>query len=245
MFKTYNNHSELLREVLDIKIIDLTPYVLGLDPSLLNALEDDVSGWYLPHSVEPVFHLDKNYILFDGKNEVIINDKHISDAILNNAELPKGNIYGSDRKLIMTRTAFYRNRTFFKTEPTVSTAGYRAAIAVILTHLNSLCSFTNVAERGYKLPLMVKEEYQYLLETNTFESAFDDLILEVLDFTRGFEWNIYHYRVSGMSIIIERGLDFRIYEWHLNEIRKRDGYDHDHGGVLDGYSTASKETSYA
>lgn len=237
MSRDYNSISDLLREVLEIKLIELTPHVLGLEQELVDALEDGSQGIYLPNTIEPVFHQNKKYIISkeDGKDQVYVTTKDLWDIIQGKMELPEGHIYNEKGNSIMSRSAFMRLKTYMSLGSLVQTKACEAAIAVVIEQLSELNPHTHVAERHYRLRSLVKPGFEELIENSRYQTAFDNLVLEVMRFVGRDTWNYYHIKVNGTTLVIEKGLDYRIYQWHLKEIKQRDGFDHDFGGVASGY----------
>lgn len=233
MNKNYTSIGELLREVLECKLIDLVPYVTAIEISseIFTSLEDPEPGIYLNGSIEPVFRSNQDYYIANNGEINLVTFNDIFNNIVNNTPLPNGDIYNEAKRFHMRRSIYNRLRNQFLTQPSIQTMACKAAVATVVEYLDSLNPRTLVAAREYYLGNFVKEDHKDLLEKDVFQEAFHDLYMEVKRFVGRDTWNYYFFKVVGTTLIIEKGLDFRIVEWHINELKKSEAYDHDTGGI--------------
>lgn len=233
MAKNYTTISALMREVISIKLVDLVQYAVMIPPNLLDTLEECADGLYLPCAIEPVFKRSESYILsHEGKESVVTFEQIVQDAA-GITPLPMGDFYTSNRKAYMMRRPFERIKKHLKLTTHIPVKGCEVVIAVVIDYLNSLNDRISISSNTYNLGRLVKSQFHELLEKNTFECALDDLILDLMQFVGNDSWNYYHYRISGTTLIIEKGLDYRIVQWHIGEMQKSEHYDHDFGGIIE------------
>lgn len=241
----YNSLSDLLRETVGYGVFDLVPYVAQLDSSLLDTLNEPVGGLYLPGNVEPLFMEGETYWVAKRHEriavsyDVILKDTLASKTPSQERILPPGELQNKDGEPVIKRLLYERIKHRLGVYPSVSIRGCEVAIAVVIDYLNTLCPYVNVPHRHYQLPALIKAAHHSLLEKQTFETALDDLVLDVIKFVGKDTWNIYQYKVSGTTLVLEKGLDFRIVDWHMNQITGNEHYDHDRGEVPDGYRPSS------
>lgn len=240
--KTYSDIASLYREVVGHIVIDLVPYAMDLSEDLQSALKEPVDGLYLPGSVEPLFVSGENYLVCSKRKFYPVTYQDIVSHVVKTWEtgstqrtLLQGDLYNESGNLVIRRPLFERVAGRLKFGPTVPLAGCEMVIAVALDYLNTLSPYTSVALRHYRLPLLVKEERQELLEKQSYETALDDMILEIMKFVGRDTWSLYSYRVVGTTLLIDKGLDFRIFDWHRREIEESEHFDHDLGGIPNGY----------
>ena len=149
--------------------------------------------------------------------------------------IPPGNFLSEDQTVFVKRSLYERIKDRLTTEPRLPVKGCEAAIATVLGFLNQLCKYTHIPSKRYQLENLVKPEYYKLIQTEEFENAFHDLYMEVMSFIGNDQWSYYYFKVKGTTLILEKGLDFRIVEWHKQQIIESEAYDHDLGGVQEGY----------
>jgi len=235
MSKIYTSIMDLYNEIVECKIIDLIPHAVGIAPNLLAALNDPRPGLYMPGSIQPIFEKGEVYTLIQKRGVIQITFDDIMKDFINDKRLPGGDFFHEKMKFRLRRSQYERVKPYFITNPNIPVKGCEVAIATVVGYLNTLSPHTNVAAYNYQLPLLVKEESHYLLDQESYEIAFDELFLEVRDFVGRDSWNLYFYRVLGTTLIIEKGLDFRIVDWHMSQIKNSDGYDHDLGGISESF----------
>lgn len=245
MPKMYSNITDLYKEIREYKLIDLVPYVSRLDESLVNTLLDPPAGLYIPGSIEPLFETAIRYSLVDNEGREL-KANITTDEILADVRkvklLPPGNLANNERNFLCKRANYERVKRHLSTTPQIPIKGCEAAIATVVSYLNSLCEYTCVVAGRYELSKLLKPEFQYLVNTEEFERVFHPLYNEVVKFVGNDTWCNYHYRVRGTVLIIEKGLDFRIIEWHRTQIENSEGFDHDTGGVQEGYEVRFKKS---
>ena len=242
--KGYTNIRELLKEVTGIKFIDLIRHVVRLDQTLLVALQDPVAGLYMPGSVEPIFESSLKYHVSSKEASFPVSGADIDKAASvqgSRRVLPPGDFYadtnGDLNRLILRRMAFEQLKPLMSTVPNVPVRGCEIAVGIVVDHLNSISPHTTVAASSrYDLGYLVKPEYKKLLENSTFESFFDDLIREVQHFVGRDIHNQYRVSVKDTTLVIEKGLDFRIIDWEMQQLASREEFDHDLGGIPDEYA---------
>ncbi len=243
MTTEYKNIADMQREVTGYLMIDLTPHVLSieLDGMLNSAFEPPNPGLYLPGSFQPLFRAENKYFLADSAKarplKVDIDDI-VADVALK-TPLPPGDFYNvRDRKFYLDRMKYQRMRPMLKTQPTLHVRGYEAAVAVVVAYLNKLNRFTNVPVHLYELDLIVKPEGHRLIANESYENAFNDLLISVSRFVGKQTWCWYYYKVMGTTLVIERGIDYRIMQFHLKELEQTEGFDQTYGEVVDAYALA-------
>lgn len=242
MPKMYKSITELYLEVKEYKIIDLIPHAVSLKPELSKALIDPPVGLYMPGSIRPLFRNHINYVLRSITDPKTLEStcsyislKDIEKDIKETKLLQRGDITHDQEQFRINRMSYERIKRSLLPNPNLPVIACEAAIATVISYLNTLCPYTRVPIGRYHLSHLVKPDFTYLIEKEEYEAEFHDLYDEVLKFINDDHWCVYHYRIKGTTLIIEKGLDFRIIEWHKQQIKNSEGYDHDLGGVQDGY----------
>ncbi|HXQ35826.1 MAG TPA: hypothetical protein VN843_17555 [Anaerolineales bacterium] len=241
---TYKSTHDLYNEILEVKLIDLLPHVLGIDQNLLEVLEDPAPGLYLPSSIEPYFVPNGLYVLMTRPPSAtylpITLDDILRDA-LGEKSLPPGDLYiDSHTVSLIRRSSYERIKKYLTKLPSLPVRGCEVAIATVLSYLQTLCQYTHIHIGRYHLGSLVKQEFHYLLYKEVYESAFNDLYVDVKNWVGRDIWNYYYYKVAGTTLVLRKGLDYRIVEWHRKRIEESEGYDHDLGGIQDGYEGSSR-----
>ena len=253
MAKTYRNFNELARVVKETLVVDLAPHALNLNPELKATLIDEEPGIYISNLLNPIFPADGEYFLVDRVDSVKygllknnpqglipLTFKDLFNHIFNNGPpIGPGHIFNQKTGTVTKRTVFEHIKPMLRPAPQISVRAIEAGLATVVSYLNNLCRYTCVLSKQYVLETLVKPEFKHVLEKNDFEAAFDDLHLQINQFVGNDTWCQYQYRLNGTSLIVEKGLDFRIMDWHRKKIQESPGFDHDLGGVSDGYEISN------
>lgn len=100
----------------------------------------------------------------------------------------------------------------FTTEPTLPVSAINVCYNVLIDYLFKRCKYA----RGRKLNHFsnyIKPEYQDLIDEEYLEDSLSDALDELHEFTVHSPWNIYMHKLTGTTLIIEKLVDWRIYDW--------------------------------
>jgi len=219
------DNAEVLKEmnkVDSILMIDILPYVSLLEePFLTECFEPPRKGVYIKGDINPILYENVTYFTLseDRTPEIIqlnysIAKKSIVKNIYEQIKLNE-NIYNLSASVVISANDLLASRKFLFKEPTIPAQAVKAGISVILSYLNRLCSYTSVNDISYNLDTIVKDKYKKdIIHNNKFETVFETLLDKVADWVGKDSWCIFTYKIKGTSIIIEKGLDYRIYDWY-------------------------------
>lgn len=201
--------NKMLIKTKETLVLNLLDHVVNLDDLYrVDCYEEPRKGIYLSGSIDPIFYADSKYFWK--------NDQSVNIPILNIHELLTTfrTVIDSTEKVIIRGDTLFKQRKFLQTQPDIPVMAIKAAVATIIKYLNSLCSFTHVNDISYNLYRLVKNEYRDLVNNDEFDVIFYDLVSKVQDFVGEDTWHIYFYKVRGTSIIIQKTIDYRIYDWY-------------------------------
>lgn len=229
-FKSLN---EIMDKVTAVLVIDLASHAMMLDEQLhLAALEEPIQGIYLTGSIDPFISLDNKYYLRSKYNllQQQIHQQSITpeagkikytqrqycitnvDDIFNLTE----DLVDSDGTTVITPTDIKRKRKYMFDKPTVPAVGIKLASIVGLRYLSTMCPYTKNKNSVYRIDSLVKKEYHPELykKEYEFQVALHDLVDEIMKFIGDDTWHIYFHKIKGTALIIEKTIDWRIYEYY-------------------------------
>jgi len=225
----FKNLTELLKHNKEVMVIDLLKETLSIDEDpYITSLQQPVEGLYLVGSFEPILEQGQPYYLYKDmqivgnvvqyQNTPTIPDVTNVEALIK----AKSDIFDAKGKLVITAKDLYKYSRHLKKKPTIPANAIKVAILVICNYLNSLCRYTNVKSPKYTLESLVKDEYHNLIYNEEYAKAYELTLDKVMEFVGKDTWHMYFYQIRGTSLVIEKTVDYRIYEWYRQKFEKEE-----------------------
>lgn len=205
------NLQDLVEYVEEVVVIDLLSHAMSLDEVLRDALNEPTEGLYLVGSIEPIMVTGNIYYPKSQyyKPEGVIND-------FNKVKTIKEEIVNSKMETVLSVKDLATKSKFFRMEPTVPVMAMKAAIGIVEQYLTSVCRHSRRTHPTYRLEYLVKQENRSLVDNDEYARAFKKLLDQVMDFIKEDNWALYFTRVKGSSLVIEKGVDYRIFTYYEN-----------------------------
>lgn len=215
----FKNISEVYRHVDEVLVIDLLSHAYSLSDELAQTLIEPPQGLYLPGNAEPLFAKSKKYYRKSefgkgGKPYDVFDAKTLLKA--------KDDIVDSDGKGIMRWENVLTISRFLTPEPSIPVTAVRMAASIVQRYLHTLCRRVNHPSTITRIENLVKREDQYRIDHDEYTIAFDHLTSEIARFVGKDHWCVYFHVLKGTSMIVEKGLDWRIIKYYENEFRQAD-----------------------
>lgn len=226
----YVSLQDLIAHNKEAAIFDINKHVaqvIAKHPEYLQILRKSPEGIYIPGNIEPVvvFIHDYFYKDVDGINDrtKIQDFKNNIDEVLSSGR----DIVDRSGRVVITAQSARVLKKIRKREVSPRDMLMKVGIGIVLGYLNSLCKYTSITYSDYRFDRLVKDEYLEVKYEQAMEAAFDPLLLEVRDFVGKDNYNFYFYKVKGTSLILEKSIDYRIYDWYrikFEELEKQENY---------------------
>ena len=202
--------NKLLLESKEVLAIDLLPHAQQLSEEYIEALLPAPAGIYITGVINPLFSDTESYY---ERSQLGIDGYQLKsiEEILH----AKEDIVNSHGELILALRDIRTKGRYLKDHPTIPAIGIKAAVSVVLSYLNSLNKNTNVSVAGFKLEYFIKPEYIWMVTREDYSVAFEDLLDTVMDFVDGDTWHIYFCSLKGSTLVIEKTIDWRIYQYYI------------------------------
>lgn len=194
----------------EILVLDLMEYIthINKDP-YFEALVEPVKGVYLPGCLDPVMSLDNpcypaskigipQFAMIDISSMLACGEDVVNS---------KGTLLGDVRKI-------RRIVKYMTDQPSLPVVMLKVMMGVLTNYLSNLCARTRHNINVSKYYRYIKPEYEYLIIEESYETAMDGMILDINKFVGKDTHHIYFTRLKGTSVIIEKTIDYRIYEWY-------------------------------
>jgi len=240
----FKSMEEVYAHVDETLVVDLLKHALSLDEKYSAMLKDADKGLYLPGDFEPTFRQDKLYfrkagmaMSTTGVPEIIAHEetslakKAIKGGVMDMSTNPPialeglskivDDIYDQDFNLIMSAKDMSKLGRHLKVDPTIPANAVRMAMGIIQSTVHTMCRHSTPGFHSHRPDRLVKPELDIDVY-GEFENAFERLLVQVHNFIDCNHWNFYTYRLRGTTLIIQRGLDWRIAEYYRMKFEKEE-----------------------
>lgn len=216
----FKSLTEVLSHVEQVLVIDLLDHAMSLSEECSKGLIAPAKGLYILGSLEPILLESEKYyyktqIVTAGlKNEIY--DFAASPAIKDLSKITKfaDDVYDSTGRVVLTSKDIRSKGKFFRNDPGVPSVAIKMAIAMVQRYLGTLCRHTSHIHTNTRVEHLVKDDHQYLIDNDEYLIAFDNLITQINHFVANDQWNIYFYKIKGTSMVILKGVDWRVYRYY-------------------------------
>ncbi len=205
--------SDLFKVSNSVLVIDLCDAVSRVDiNSIKGSITSHLNGIYFKDDISPIIQDGGDYYWKDGDNWYLFESlEEILTKGMSIYTLGKQSGY----ELLLSNKYFNMMSKHIHIGPTYTSIIARIAIIILLRYVESLCSYSRFGSYG----LYIGNEL-----TNDVLETIEDGVIRTTDTLFNFidndYWNIYFCKVKDNLLIIEKSVDFRIYDWH----RQRDLY---------------------
>jgi hypothetical protein len=214
----FKNITEVLNHVEGSLVISLLDHVMGLEDKYQDALISPPEGIYLITDIQPIMEIGKTYYPKSRypQPEALFHATTDIDTLLS----LRDDIVDHNGDMVIRHRDLVSRRRYFKTEPTLPVIALKAAIGIVEQYLVSVSRHSRRTHPRYRIDNLVLPGNEHLIECDEFMHAFDRLLDIVTRFVDGDHWNLYHTRIKGSNLIVEKGIDYRILCYYENVFKE-------------------------
>lgn len=195
-------------------VVDLLDHVMALDDQYLSALIEPHQGIYLVGGLSPIFPHNHQYWV---KHQPRDPELAIPwDKLL----LMREDIVDKDGQVVITRKDMLTKAKFMRNEPSIPVVGVKMAIAISQHYLNAKCRHNRFNFHQYKIDDLVKPAFEWMIHKEEFLHGFKKLLDMIDAFIKDDDSHIYFYKVKGTSMVIEKGVDYRILRYYEDKFAR-------------------------
>jgi hypothetical protein len=212
---TQNDINELLTNPVESYIINIETY-----RDALNSIADKlipVKGLYLNNSYKPLIEFNTNYYVIKDNAYKLITDIDDIKTTKSNIYIKSNGVY----ELIYRYDKLKKNMSILTITPTINYSHILVLKEMIDAIITGLLHYKTYSAH-YKLYNCFKEEYRDFVRNEDYLTIFNDLYSDISEFVSDNRWNIYFTKIINNSILIEKSVDYRIYQWTLGQIEDND-----------------------
>ncbi len=208
--KSNPTSSEFLLRATQTLLVDAVQelqYVLNNYPGIL---VDNPKGIYQVGSLFPVLKDGEHYYTRSGLKE----GKPIKDI-----DKVKEAVFDKNGQLLINDFAMKNKRQFLSNESSISKAGLHAVYCFINKKIEDNCAYSRFRRYEEQFMLCFKPEYQDAIRQGEIDIdlMFSGLSERVSNFIQDEPWTIYFTKKISTLVLVEKTVDFRIYDWTLQK----------------------------
>ena len=210
----YSSFNDVVQEVKDILILDTKQYLRRVPEEFLLKVNPQHEGVYVAGQIEPIVDFTAGHVCYgvipnNKENAVLIKDYQ---SFINY----NGPVVNKDRKVLCRNPS--KHKFGFKETPDVNYSLFWLTVSAVFDLLRSLSSYTKPFA---KVPVANLYESNWVLQTEDVQSVnmlatgfLQPMLTKIDEFIGRDRHAVYTFGVSGLSIIIEKGNDFRVIEYY-------------------------------
>lgn len=186
-------------------VLSLTDNLFELENRLEGCTYKPTPGVYLINTLEPIIEAGKPYYTSKG----LINQTPIIGNEL--AEI-NDDVFDENGNVVISKHIMLNKNAILKNHPSVNTALFKIARLLIEDYINSKCPIFNVNNNN-KITRYLVPEAMHLYESGEINN-YMYVIYDIIDRFIGKDvYHIYFVRTVGLDLIIDKVVDYRIYQW--------------------------------
>lgn len=200
-------HTDLLKPTQTF-FLPIFTYAVMLERQYGNLLKLPEPGIYKLGEMYPCIIPNKLYFSqrVDKHNKFvtlpITNFNKVTDAVVD--ELGK---------LIIPASIMKNKDQYLSNTPSIPVRGLILIKLLIEKHIEMICRWTNHSTYDNKILSHFKNGGYELYNEGHLDKICESLFRQINDFIGNDEWHIYFVKFSGLDIVIEKAIDWRVYEW--------------------------------
>lgn len=198
----------------EIMILSIYNQAVMIESQFGEMLEPAKKGIYRIGEVRPCIDLTKTY--YTQKTVVEMGITVSRATQITDFNSVKDTVIDENGNIIIHSGIMANKNRYLSNTPTVPSRG----ILIIEFLVNIFIdSFSNrgkySASHKNKILSMVKPEYRSIVEDGVLENLCESLFVQISNFIKNDVKHIYFVKLTGIDLLIEKTIDFRIYEWEL------------------------------
>ena len=209
----------------DLRELITTPeqtYLINVEGYLssFEAIKDKIKlteGLYVANSYKPIIEFNTNFYVKDDNNNF---------TLITSADVVKATKSDIFIKNTISYDLYIRYNDLKKFSSKLTTTPViNYSYLLVLKEIIEQMVATHLYHTSYspisKLIRLFKDEYIDYVREEKYLQDFIGLDREIADLVHLHRWNIYFFKIISNSIIIERSVDYRIYEWTRSQIQEQ------------------------
>lgn len=209
-----NVESDLLvHHTNEVLVLDMMNYVQRLNTKYGKYFIDPEEGIYVVNRTTP---------LLTSKSAYYTQKGYAQRVPLTSLDNVKEAVVDENGAVIIPQYMMLRKDKFLRATPNLPVRAIQIAELIAKEYIDSM--LPHVAPYDYQSDLLklVKPAGRALVRDGYFESICRRMIVDISLFVRADIWNLYFYRQDNTDLIVQKGVDYRIWKWTKEQEEKQE-----------------------
>jgi len=203
--------NDLLSVVNGLIILDLMDKAYDLiGDSRLDGIVEPPEGIYIKGALEPYFKYSEGLVSLNENGAPI---SHPNAASILNHML---DVVDSEGNMVLRASQLKDKFEYLTPEPTAPITIIKLAETIMLRYITTVCKYSRLTSKYSFYSLCGDADPDAIEEA--IEEAYSPHMDELINFVANSTWNIYFKTMKGSTLIIEKSVDWRIYDWHMQQL---------------------------
>jgi hypothetical protein len=205
-----------------VLVLDADKYAdFLMGDGLLNKVVTPEEGLYLPWSVKPFLPAGVYYPAGRYGDELLAITS--LDALLD-IDCPV--VHEKYPKRIIQHTVIKKYKKLLRKQPPYNISAVKLIFAFVVATIRGLAPVNSYhVGRFPTIEDCLDEQYHTVEVSDTIECALDSLYLALREFVGRDTWHLYDMKLVGTSIVIEKLIDYRVFDWYRIQREGCESYD--------------------
>lgn len=198
----------LLKETKAVLIINLSDYIRDLREKYDHIFKEPEPGIYLVGESTPLLKASQPYYSETSFKTLT------PITSLDDIEEP---IVDGDGAMIIPTYIMRRKAKMLSAKPTLPVRALQIAFETIQDQIDEMLPHTPAREYGNAVKSHIQPEFHSVVTDGYIEAALSKLIRDITMFVGCDIWNLYYFKLNKTDLIVEKGVDYRIFDWTLKK----------------------------
>ena len=118
-----------------------------------------------------------------------------------------------DGCLIIPKYMMQDQERYLSSMPTIPVRGLLLVEYLIAKHIESCCQHTKTSHYNNKIDSQILDGYHHIHYDGLLDRSVESISAQVTEFMRRDNWHVYFTRRIQQDIMVEKTIDYRIYDW--------------------------------
>lgn len=213
------SHNELLQP-LAIIVTPIAFYAELIEQQFEHLLRPPIEGIYRVGDITPILYANKRYFI-----QRKVNNSIVLEPITDFSKVEES-IVDDSGNLILSAHYMKNKQMYLSNKPSIPTRGLEITKCLVDEHFANISPWAKSQGLKQRLYSFFKDRETgiQVVDEGFLERVCESLMIKINDFIGNDVWNIYTTKIIAVDMLIEKSIDYRIYDWTLQQQKPTNDY---------------------